>query len=500
MSTVPAAVGSTAVFRHVTHAWRKAGAIVLLLAAVFLLCAPSSGSLLAVWSDTLRTTYTHGYVIAILVCWMVLRQRDRVAAIPSEPSIVASLLVAVAGLAWIVSVRAGIEIFHQLLLLGMMWLSVWAVFGARIALALWLPIGFFLFAIPIWDYINTALQEATVLVVAFLLDVTSVPAYVEGSYVHLAAGVFEIAGGCSGLHFLIVSLALSTLYGEVGRDSLKVRLQFVALAAGLALLTNWVRVYIIIVAGQLTDMQHYLIRKEHYTFGWVVFAVSMAVFFLLARRFAPTPRQDFVAIASTRGRVSYATTAIAMICVIAPPAWQFLQPAESATLVAGNTLLPLAPVGWSKVALVQPSSWNPVFIGADRVERAEYSSPAGLRVQMYIASYEVQRQDKELIAYGNSFFSPKEGVMVSESRAASGAGAREIVVQDAHGRSVIRYHYDIGGRRIERGVFAQLWYGLRAMRGPVVSSAFAVRTACSSDCDQARALLDDFVATTDSRE
>ena len=104
---------------------------------------------------------------------------------------------------------------------------------------------------------------------------------------HLAAGVFEVAGGCSGIHFLIVSLALATLYGEIGRDSLKVRLQLVALAAGLALLTNWLRVYIIIVAGHLTDMQHFLIREGHYNFGWMLFAGMMVVFFLLARRFAP---------------------------------------------------------------------------------------------------------------------------------------------------------------------------------------------------------------------
>jgi hypothetical protein len=112
----------------------------------------------------------------------------------------------------------------------------------------------------------------------------------------------------------------------------------------------------------------------------------------------------------------------------------------------------------------------------------------------------VQRQDKELVGYGNSFFDPKEGAVVSEGASATVAGGPEIVVQSAHDRSVVRYHYEIGGRRIDRGPLAQLWYGLRALRGPVVSSVFAARAVCTADCDQARTLLDGFAATADSRK
>jgi EpsI family protein len=143
------------------------------------------------------------------------------------------------------------------------------------------------------------------------------------------------------------------------------------------------------------------------------------------------------------------------------------------------------------------SPWNPVFTGADRVERAEYAGPAGREVQVYIASYAVQAQDKELVTYGNSLIGPKEGSIVSESPAPS-AIARELVVQGERERSLIRYYYDVGGRRIDRGLIAQLWYGLGAMRRPVVSSVFALRAVCTADCDQARVLIDEFAARTDA--
>ena len=64
------------------------------------------------------------------------------------------------------------------------------------------------------------------------------------------------------------------------------RLQL-ALMAALAVLANWVRVYTVIEAGYLTDMQSYLVRVSHYGFGWAVFAATLVVFFWLVTRFGP---------------------------------------------------------------------------------------------------------------------------------------------------------------------------------------------------------------------
>jgi exosortase A len=481
------------------RAWRNACAVVVVLAAVFLLYRPSAESLMRLWSDTDKTTYTHGYLIAALVAWLVIRRRDLLAPIAWSPGIAASLLATVIGFAWLVAVRAGVEIVHQLLLLALLWTSIWALFGKRVALQLWMPIGYLIFAIPAWDQINFLLQGATVEAVGLLLKISSIPAYVDGNFVHLAAGLFEVAGGCSGIHFFIVALALAALYGEVGRDSMKVRIQLLALGALLALLTNWLRVYIIVVAGHLTNMQHYLIREERYNFGWVVFAVMMAVFFLLARRFAPAAPRAIAQRAAVPAIASRGVgLAIAIACVAVVPAWELLRSVAPATLPSAGALLPRVPADWSELPPAPAPVWNPVFTGADRIERAEYANPAGLRVQMFIASYALQRQGRELVAYGNSLVAPGDEVVLSTARAAGGT-AREVVVQGAHGRSLIRYYYDIGGRRTDRGIVAQLWYGLMAIRREILSSVVATRASCAADCDAARALLGEFAASTDAR-
>jgi exosortase A len=488
MSSMPAPMVAARLDRN----WLTAGAVVLLLTVVFFAHWVTAGSLFALWSDTDKTTYTHGYITAGIVAWLVFRRRDELAALPWRPNYLAAGLLLAVGFAWLVSVRAGIEIFHQLLMLAAMWLSVWAVFGPRIAWTLCIPVGFLVFAIPVWDFINPLLQEGTVIAVALLLKLVSIPAYVEGNFVHLAAGVFEIAGGCSGIHFMIVGLALGVLYGELGRDPPGMRLKLVLLAVAMALLTNWLRVFIIVVAGYLTDMRHYLIVEEHYSFGWVVFSVMMFVFFLLARRLAPlqawpvpappqSPPVTTRALRSLPGMLGVA-------CVLAAPAFAWLDaPAPARAAIPSS--LPSVPGGWSQAPAGLDPHWNPVFQGADLIERAEYVNAAGQRVQLFSATYASQDQDKELISYGNSLIGPEGGREV----AASSAGvARELTLQQRERVSLVRYHYVIGGHRTARGLEAQLRQGLLSLGRDPLASVVALRTDCEPDCAAARRLLDEW--------
>lgn len=498
--SVPAAGLDSRIGQFATRAWRLAGAIVVLLMAVFWLYRPSSASLMQIWDDADRTSYTHGYVIAALVLYLVLRRRDRLADLPWSPSVLAAVLMAVASVAWVVAVRSGIEIVHQLLLLGLLGLSVWAVFGWRISLSMALPIGYLVFAVPVWDAVNSSLQSGTVVAVSLLLKLSSIPAFIEGNFVHLAVGVFEIAGGCSGLHYFIVSLAIATLYGEICDDNLKVRVTLVALAALLAMVTNWLRVYIVIVAGYLTDMQHYLVRVEHIKLGWALFAVLMTVFFFLARRFVPAAQPESPSVVSTekstRGAPLAVGLIVASIAVVVAPIWELKNPVEPATLSA-KVLLPRPASGWSEVAL-DASNWNPVFRGADQTVRGEFAAPDDRRVQAYVASYELQHQDKELVAFGNSLIGPDEGAIVSTASVQGPGAVKELTVAGPRERSMIRYYYLIGALRTDRGITAQLWYGLHAIKGATPSSVIALRTPCRPDCDAARALLNEFMASNAS--
>jgi hypothetical protein len=43
-------------------------------------------------------------------------------------------------------------------------------------------------------------------------------------------------------------------------------------------------VFLLVVIGYTTEMQHYFVRVDHYWFGWAIFAVAIAIYFAIARR------------------------------------------------------------------------------------------------------------------------------------------------------------------------------------------------------------------------
>jgi EpsI family protein len=462
-----------------------------LFAGALALLWPTTSSLIVEWEDTNKTTYTHGYLIVLICAWLLLRGRDvREAA---HPAIRVGLLAPIAAISvlWLLALRSGLQAAHQVLLPPLFLLALWSTLGFQAALRAAFTAGYLYFAIPVWGVVNGLLQSTTTLVVGQLLRITGVHAYVDGNIVHLAAGTFEIAGGCSGLHFFIVGTALAALYGEIHRDNLVARLKLLMLAIGLALLANWLRVYIIVLAGYLTDMQHYLVRVSHYGFGWAVFAVTMVAFFFIASRMAVTGAATPVP-AVTRPKsqpgLLLLTAALSLAAVAVGPVWNILVPLRTTPIaVADEARLPRNPGAWAGPVKGHSTDWLPAYPAADAVQLGTYSNGA-LNVQMFTAVYASQSQGKELVTYDNSIAGDAD---VLESRDLP--SAKELVIAVASGqRWVVRYFYQIDSLRTHRDLEEQLRYGLASLAGQPASAIFAFGSPCVPDCDVARAAIDSF--------
>jgi exosortase A len=464
--------------------------VAALVALTVVLFWPTTASLLEEWRDTTNLTYTHGYLIAAICLWLLFRERKALAAIQPQPEYRAALAVALASVAWLVAYRAGLQIIHQVLMPAIAWLAVWAALGPAAAKRCAFAIGFLYFAIPLWSQGNFILQEMTVLAVRMMFALTSIPVHFVDNVVHIPAGVFEIVGGCSGLHFFIVAVALAALYGELNRDPLKVRLFLIALAAGIAMVSNWIRVFTIIVAGHLTDMQHFLVRVDHYYFGWFVFAFAMALFFAIARRLPLSETAEVRAEDATPpGRVKLAGVAAALAAMIVGPVWSLVAAASSAS--GEPAALPVDPGEW-RGPFSAPSRWQPHYPGADAQQRADYRGTTGA-VTVYVATYASQRQGKELIGYDNSILGK------SSDASASAASLPDLMIKELEvsgpdeGRSLIWYQYRIGARPFARDITAQLYYGVASLVSSPVSQIIAMRAECVPDCAQARAALTDLL-------
>ncbi len=259
------------------------------LAVALTLHWPAALRLHQLWTDTDNSIYTHGYLVAATAAWLIWRRREYINGAPAAPVSGALVLLFVAELLWLLAFQSGIGLGYLILLPVLLWLVVLIGFGLGVARVLLLPLAYPYFAMPIWGVLNPLAQWGTVFAVRPLLYMAGVNAYFAGNVVHLSSATIEIAGGCSGLRYIMVALAIATLLGELRNDSLRMRVQLLALATALAVIGNWIRVFIVILAGDLTHMQNYLVKHSHVGFGWCVFAVAMLIFFLIERRWPVTP-------------------------------------------------------------------------------------------------------------------------------------------------------------------------------------------------------------------
>jgi exosortase A len=442
--------------------------------------------------------YDHGWLIAALSAWLVWRERDALAA--GRPWWPGLLLVGGAAFGWLVARAADVSLGQEVMLPVLLWAAALTAFGRAAARALAFPLAFLYFAVPIWDFVNPLLRTATTLVSGALLDLTGVPALIEGNLVTIPAGRFEIAAGCAGVAFFMTAGALAALYGHLHYDghwARRVLLLAVALAG--AMLLNWVRVYVVILAGHLTDMQHYLVRVDHYNFGWGLFVLALVPFYAFARRLEPvdaTERGPTSAARATTAPAARAAAAVAALAVmaVAPLAWQRT---SSATPNSTMLVTPTWPSGtWQLEARTEDTgfgAWRPAYVGTDAEHGATFRKGAAL-VDLWVIRYATQAQGKELVYYENYIAAP-EAWRVESTRPVPGAApARDTtLVGFGDDRRLVRWWYEVGGRRSASDLTAKLHQVPARLTGRHEAALIAFSAECAGeDCTAAATALDDF--------
>jgi EpsI family protein len=474
----------------------RAGAlpVLLLTALVAVLYWPSVAALSSVWGSD-RGAYSQGYLIAAVSVWM-LALRGRETAARLQPSLGGLAVVLGLGFLWLICARAGIQTAEALLLPLILCAAMRVSFGAAVARAAVFPCAFLLLAIPVWDVLSAPLQAVTTQVAAGILGLAQVPTRVHGNFIHIRAGTFEIAPGCSGLSMLLVGLAIAGLYGEMERQPARRRVALFALAAALSVVANWIRVAGIVYAGYLQGMQTTLVR-DHYGFGWMVFAVMLLAFFPLARRLANAPAVPPAPAASgaqTAARNLGGTAALILACLALGPAWYlaalFRAPAQvSADLPRDRT------TNWSGPEAA-PEGWAPRFPGAD-AERIGVYVHGGQRVTAFTAAYAVQRHAKKLVGYGVELLGDHEALLSQKQIAVAGQGVAEIEAGSRGNRhALVWLRYTVGARHFTSAWWAQVTYGWDSLFDSPGSSVMLLRAACEEDCAAAHASLTQFVTDT----
>lgn len=483
---------------------RTAVRVGLMLLVVAALYWPDTSTLALYWAHK-DVNAQSGMLISLLSGFLLFRARERFERVAIGPVPWAGVPLMVCAAASLICWRAGIQTLQLLFLPLILWLALLSVFGSQIARTAGFAIGFLYFALPGWDLFQSPLQHLTAYAVGTIGPVIGLSVVMHGTTAYLPAGVtFTIESACSGVDFLTVGLAVAALHGELEHAARRRRASLIGGMLLLAILSNWVRVLLIISIGYLSRMRSVLATTDHVAFGWVVFACAMLFFVLVAGRTAPkspdVPPVDGTStqrdVISHPGRALW-RFALPVAGIIAVPALVYLSllVSDQAKANASTLELPLGRTPWQGPADSADGLWHPKFAGAQTERRARYRSADGRIIEVVAVGFPKQTQGAKILKEGNSLLGDR-GLSIEAVTLVEGAVIPhgEVIVRAPDGgRSLIWSVVDIGGRLFGEPLYSQLWYGARSLVGTPYSALFAMRAQCDASCDGARAALADFV-------
>ncbi len=190
--------------------------------------------------------YSHGHLIPPISAFLLWHARRRFVDAAGPGTAWGILLVALALIAHVVSIRAGIFMTQGYSLVLLLFGLSLILFGGRATRAVWFPLGYLIFMLPMPAILSNVLSFR---LKEFAADVGSavavrmgIPLARSGLTIHVASGSLRIADPCSGLRSLIALVALGALFAYLTRGPVWKRLLLFAAAVPLAVLGNIARI------------------------------------------------------------------------------------------------------------------------------------------------------------------------------------------------------------------------------------------------------------------
>lgn len=272
-------------------AWRTPlaalAASVLSLVAV---TAQSWGAMLHQWWNI--DTYNHLLLVPFIVAWLVALKEDDLARLAPQPFWPALVPVAAALALWRAGEGLGINLVAQAGAVGAVQAALVTVLGLRVAAVLALPIAFAAFLVPFGDEIIPPLQHLTAEIAIALTHASGVPAQIEGIHIHTPAGLFIVAEACSGVKFLVAMATLGVLVCATRFRRWRTRAAFMAACVIVPMLANGVRAWATIFVAQYVGAEK-ATGFDHIVYGWVFFAIILAVLLGAAWRFVEREPESY---------------------------------------------------------------------------------------------------------------------------------------------------------------------------------------------------------------
>lgn len=473
----------------ITSEWRKTLLFFGFSAAgLIALYWETASSIVEIWMRS--DTYSYGLIIIPLSAYMIWFQRDVLVDYRPSADFRALPVILGASLIWTASHAVHVLYFQQVMLVVMIWGIIWCIFGGGFIRLMLFPVLYLYFLVPMGESLVPLLQDVTSVLTVKGLQLSGVPVYLEGRYISIPTGDFEVAKACSGVRYLWASIALGATFAYLSFRSYKRRALFLSICIIVPILANGIRAYGIVMLAHLSNMR-LAVGVDHFVYGWIFFGLVMLVIFLFgnAMRGAEDKNVEQAVREVNPKRIQtgmprkYVGGLIALaIAATGPISMASINTVGESLSDRISINIPQSRGDWQGPGKTT-DRWMPEYKGATEVIRQKYTGPNGDDIELFVAVYTKEHQGGELVNSSNKIY---DGViwrriagrdLSIEQKGLPVKAVTELRLQGFANRRIVWYWYDIGGYRTTNSVHAKMVQAWHRITGNVsLSSIVAIST------------------------
>lgn len=454
-----------------------------------------------VWIWITSSTFNHGFMIPILVGYLVWQRREQLAVTAPRFEILGLIAFALGAALWLVGKVIETTIIQQGAFVIMVASFVHATLGRHVTRVLRFPLLYLVFTVPFGAELVPYLQDVTAFFVVFFMQNVGIPIYIDGVFLATPAGNYRVAEACSGIRYLISTIALGTFFAHMVYRSWVRQAFFIALSVVVPIIANGVRAFLIVLIAYLSNNE-IAVGIDHIIYGWIFF--SFVTFLLLGLgllmrergavcrakvqpQFVGGSPSTFGPVAGTLATVALAALTLIYAHHLTTPVAGAKPPAFTAAAIAG-----IAPEEQSA------TGWYPRFVNPD----AEYSGVVpfqGRRVYLDIGYYMRERAGAKALTSDHDFGERATWHPMGSGSLKLDLGDHTLAVRTVRMRSgahfkLVWYWYWVGGEFVGDPYTAKY----RRMRsllfgGPTATAVVSINTDYFDSSEQPERILQAFL-------
>lgn len=265
-------------------AWRRALVqLSFALALALIALWPTALSMAGLWAGA--ESYQYAWLVLPMFIYVVgWYHRDRILALAPRPDALGLPVIAVAVAGWSLATLVDIQLGQHLAFVLVLQGIALCALGRTVYRQLFPILALLFLMVPCGDLLQPLLRELTVRWIEWFTVLFGLPHSVDGFMVYVGEHRYVVIDPCSGLTFVTLAGFLGYSFGLLLFNSFGKILALAAVGATLGVLTNALRVWLIVGIDWLQGSQ--MDMAAHLDLQWLALLSALALLFYLTARLA----------------------------------------------------------------------------------------------------------------------------------------------------------------------------------------------------------------------